>query len=143
MPATGSQTRPLPDSERVRQRGSAASMRFSSWHTSGREVVRVLEPGALAVFTTWESPERLPDLAALFEAAGLEVVSVEERAGWADRQRTIYENALTDRPQYPDDRGLQNLAEEATMVLPKLAVMRRVIGTARGTHPPERTKRRG
>lgn len=95
------------------------------------EVARILEPGAVAVFTTWERWDRLPDLAALFETAGLEVISVEERKEWRDRQRAIYEQALTDAPLHPDDRGLQGLAEEASMALPQLDGMRRVIGTAR------------
>lgn len=95
------------------------------------EVARVLEPGALAVFTTWESSDQVPDLAALFEGVGLEAVSVEERKEWADRQRGIYQQALADAPRHPDDRGLQELAVEARRVLPRLDDMRRVIGTAR------------
>lgn len=95
------------------------------------EVARLLEPGGVAVFTTWESADRLPDLAALFAGAGLEVVAVEERSGWLDRQRRIYERALNDAPGHPEDPALASLAEEAAKALPILDTLRRVIGTAR------------
>ncbi len=45
-----------------------------------REVRRVLKPGARAVFTTSEEPDRLVDLAGLFEEVGLQTVLVEERS---------------------------------------------------------------
>jgi SAM-dependent methyltransferase len=95
------------------------------------EVARVLRPGARAVFTTWERPERLPDLAALFQAGGLDVLAVEERPAWADRDRSIFERALADAPLHPDDPSLQDLAEEAARALPGFQARRRVIGTAR------------
>jgi SAM-dependent methyltransferase len=95
------------------------------------EVARVLRPGAVAMFTTWEEPERLPDLAAVFEAGGLEVPAVEERPDWSDRERTIFGRAVADAPLYPDDLGLQGLAEEAQRALPMLDASKRVIGTAR------------
>jgi SAM-dependent methyltransferase len=94
------------------------------------EVARILKQGALAVFTTWEF-ERLPDLAAIFEAGGLQVVSVDERREWADRERMIFERAVADAPLYPDDRGLQDLAEEAKRVLPMHDASKRVLGIAR------------
>jgi SAM-dependent methyltransferase len=92
------------------------------------EVRRVLKPAGQAVFTTWEQADRLPDLAALFEAAELLVLNVEERPGWSTRERAIFEQALTDAPRYPLDAGLQSLAEEARAALPLPA--RRVIGVA-------------
>jgi SAM-dependent methyltransferase len=95
------------------------------------EIARILRPGAPAVFTTWEEPDRLPDLAALFEAGGLEVLAVEERRDWQDRERGIFERAVADAPRYPDDLGLQDLAEEAERALPMFAACKRVIGTAR------------
>lgn len=92
------------------------------------EVRRVLKPGRRAVFTTWEQANRLEDLAALFGAAELLVVSVEERPGWLRRERAIFEQALADASRYPLDAGLQGLAEEAAAALPQSA--RRVIGVA-------------
>jgi SAM-dependent methyltransferase len=96
-----------------------------------REVARLLQPGAHAVFTTWERRERLPDLAALFDAGGLDVLAVEERRAWSDRERAIFERALTDAPLYPEDSSLQDLADEASRALPGFETRRRVIGTAR------------
>ena len=96
-----------------------------------REVARLLHPGARAVFTTWENPERLPDLAALFQAGGLEVIAVEERPDWAVRERAIFERAVADAPLQPDDQSLQDLAEEAARALAGFQTRRRVIGTAR------------
>jgi len=95
------------------------------------EVARILRPGAVAVFTTWEDPERLPDLAAVLEAGGLEVEAVEERRDWSGRERAIFERAAADAPLYPDDLGLQSLAEEAQRVLPVLDAAVRVVGIAR------------
>jgi SAM-dependent methyltransferase len=99
--------------------------------TSGvmAEVHRLLRPGGRAVFTTWEHPDRLPNLAAVFAPAGLIVVSVEERPGWQARERRIFEQAVADAPRYPDDAGLQSLAEEAQSVA--LKESRRVVGVAR------------
>jgi len=93
------------------------------------EVRRVLRPGGHAVFTTWEESERLPDLAALFDVAGLLAVSVEERPHWLARERAILERALADAPLYPLDAGLQSLADEAERVLPLST--RRVLGVAK------------
>lgn len=99
------------------------------------EVVRVLRPGAVAVFTTWEDPERLPDLARLFEAGGLQVIAVAERRDWLDRERAIFDRAVADAPLYPDDLALQSLAEEAQRVLPIMDASKRVIGVARNGRP--------
>ncbi len=85
------------------------------------------------MFTTWEDPERLPDLAAVFQAAGLEVLAVEERPAWSDRERAIFARAVADAPLHPDDLGLQSLAEEAEQALPMLDASKRVVGTARRT----------
>jgi SAM-dependent methyltransferase len=93
------------------------------------EVCRVLRPGGQAVFTTWEDADQGVDLAALFEAAGLLAVSVEERPDWLVRERAIFERALADAPSFPDDAALQGLAEEAEFVLPRKT--RRVLGVAR------------
>jgi hypothetical protein len=82
------------------------------------------------VFTTWELPERLPDLAAVLAAGGLEVLAVEERLEWADRERAILERAIADAPLHPDDPSLQDLADDARRVLPGFDARRRVIGTA-------------
>jgi SAM-dependent methyltransferase len=96
------------------------------------EARRVLKPAGRAVFTTWERPENLPDLAALFDATGLLVVSVVERPDWVARERSILEQALADAPRYPLDAGLQSLAEEAERVLPLST--RRVLGVAQKPH---------
>jgi SAM-dependent methyltransferase len=98
------------------------------------EVCRVLKPGARAAFTTWEEPERLSDVAALFEAVGLVVVSVEDRPEWLTRERAIFVRALADAPLYPQDAALQSLAQEAETALPHLDRSRRVLGVAQKPH---------
>jgi ubiquinone/menaquinone biosynthesis C-methylase UbiE len=98
------------------------------------EVRRVLKPDALAAFTTWEEAERLADLAALFESAGLVVLSVNERPDWLARERDIFNRALADAPNYPDDAALQSLAEEAETALPLFDQSRRVLGVAQKPH---------
>jgi SAM-dependent methyltransferase len=72
------------------------------------EVRRVLRPGGRAVFSTWEEAERLADLAALFEAAGLLVVRVEEKPDWLARERSSSRHWLTRRvtPLTPRCRDL-------------------------------------
>lgn len=92
------------------------------------EVYRVLTPGGAAVFTTWEDPDQLADLAALLEGGGFVGINVRERADWLNRERALFERALADAPRFPDDAGLQGLAEEAQSVLPKKT--RRVLGVA-------------
>ena len=94
-----------------------------------REVRRVLKPGARAAFTTWEEPERLADLAGLFEEVGLDVVVVEERSEWLERERRIFERAQIESATN-DDPGLKSLAEEADRVLPIMNNARRVLGIA-------------
>jgi SAM-dependent methyltransferase len=94
-----------------------------------REVRRVLKPGARAAFTTWEWPDRLPDLAALFEEVGLRTVTVEPRPEWLERQRGIYERARIESASI-DDPAFKSLAEEADRVLPMIDLMRRVLGIA-------------
>lgn len=92
------------------------------------EVYRVLTPGGAAVFTTWEDADHLADLAALLEGGGFVGISVRERTDWLSRERALFERALADAPRFPDDAGLQGLAEEAHAVLPKKT--RRVLGVA-------------
>jgi SAM-dependent methyltransferase len=94
------------------------------------EAGRLLRPGARAVFSTWEEPDRLRDLAALFESAGLVTIAVEARPDWMARERAIFERALADAPQFPEDMGLQGLAAEAKEVLPNIDRTRRVLGVA-------------
>jgi SAM-dependent methyltransferase len=94
------------------------------------EACRIVRPGARVAFTTWEDPDRLGDLAALFESSGFTTVAVEERPNWLARERSIFRRALEDAAQYPDDKGLQSLAAEAKVVLPKLGESRRVLGVA-------------
>ncbi|HWS46830.1 MAG TPA: class I SAM-dependent methyltransferase, partial [Acidimicrobiia bacterium] len=94
------------------------------------ETCRLLRPGARAVFTTWEEPDRLRDLAALFESAGLITVAIEARPDWLDRERSIFERALSDAPQFPEDESLLSLAAEALEVLPRMGDCRRVLGIA-------------
>ncbi len=95
-----------------------------------REVRRVLKPGARAVFTTWEEPDRLQDLARLFEEVSLETVFVEERSQWHERERGIFERARIEATTN-DDPALRSLAEEAERVLPVIDLARRVLGVAR------------
>jgi SAM-dependent methyltransferase len=94
-----------------------------------REVRRVLKPGARAAFTTWEEPDRLADLAGLFEQVGLDAVLVEERPEWLERERGLFERAQIDSATN-DDPGLKSLAEEADRVLPIIDRARRVLGIA-------------
>jgi ubiquinone/menaquinone biosynthesis C-methylase UbiE len=94
-----------------------------------REVHRVLKPGARAAFTTWEEPDRLVDLAGLFEEVGLDTILVEERADWFERERRIFERAQLESATN-DDPGLKGLAEEAERVLPVIDLARRVLGIA-------------
>ncbi len=94
-----------------------------------REVRRVLKPGARAAFTTWELPDRLADLAGLFEEAGLDTVLVEEGSEWLERERRIFERAQIESATN-DDPGLKRLAEEADRVLPVIDLARRVLGIA-------------
>jgi ubiquinone/menaquinone biosynthesis C-methylase UbiE len=95
-----------------------------------REVRRVLKPGARAVFTTWEEPDRLADLAGLFEEGGLDTVLVEEHSEWIERERSIFERARVESATN-DDPALKSLAEEADRVLPVIDLARRVLGIAR------------
>jgi SAM-dependent methyltransferase len=94
------------------------------------EACRLLRPGARAAFSTWEEPDRLRDLAALFDSVGLTTVDIEARPDWLARERSIFERALADAPQFPEDRSLQELAAEANEVLPRLDQARRVLGVA-------------
>jgi SAM-dependent methyltransferase len=94
-----------------------------------REVRRVLKPGARAAFTTWEMPDRLADLAGLFEEGGLETVVVEGRSEWLGRERRIFERARIESATN-DDPGLKSLADEAERVLPIIDLARRVLGIA-------------
>ena len=94
-----------------------------------REVQRVLKPGARAAFTTWEEPDRLADLAGLFEEAGLDTVLVEERSEWLAAERRIFERAQIESATN-DDPGLESLADEAERVLPVFDLAHRVIGVA-------------
>jgi ubiquinone/menaquinone biosynthesis C-methylase UbiE len=95
-----------------------------------REVRRMLKPGARAVFTTWEEPDRLEDLASLFDEGSLETVFVEERSQWLERERGIFERARVEAATN-DDPALRSLAEEADRVLPVIDLARRVLGVAR------------
>jgi SAM-dependent methyltransferase len=94
------------------------------------EVVRVLEPGGRAVFTTWEHPARLPDLRALFEAAGLDAIDIVDQPDWLAREVRIFERAVAESSIYPDDSGLEDLAAEARVALPQMQESRRVLGIA-------------
>jgi len=94
------------------------------------EAGRLLRPGARAVFTTWEDPDYLDDLAALFATAGLATVSVESRPEWLVRERAIFEQALADAPTLPEDKALQGWADEAKVVLPLIDDSTRVLGVA-------------
>jgi SAM-dependent methyltransferase len=94
------------------------------------EAGRLLRPGARAVFSTWEEPDRVRDLSDLFESVGLVTVAVESRPDWLARERSIFERALADSPEFPEDAGLQGFAAEANVVLPILDEARRVLGIA-------------
>lgn len=94
-----------------------------------REVHRVLKPSARAAFTTWEEPDRLANLAGLFDEVGLETILIEERSDWLERERRIFERAQLESASN-DDPGLKGMAEEAERVLPVIDQARRVLGIA-------------
>jgi SAM-dependent methyltransferase len=94
------------------------------------EVVRLLQPGGRAAFTTWEHPVRLPDLRALFESAGLDVVEIVDQPDWLAREIRIFERAIAESSIHPDDAGLEDLAAEARVALPQMQESRRVLGIA-------------
>ena len=101
-----------------------------------REVARVLRPGGRAVITTWErrgggSQDLPPSYAianagALAAAAGLRVLSREERDDWLEQERAFYQRVIAGDSDQAEP-ALRSLAEEARELLPYSASVRRLL----------------
>jgi ubiquinone/menaquinone biosynthesis C-methylase UbiE len=106
------------------------------------EAWRILRPGRRFVLTSWEPREaargRLPaalsrvDFGATLRAAGFVDVRVAEREAWHQRQRRVFERALSADPK--NDPALEQLRGEASRMLPLMPLQRRVIVTAVRPH---------
>lgn len=104
------------------------------------EVRRVLTPGGLAAFTSWEPLDRadevLPariralDLATALPAGGLVDVAVVDKADWLDTERALWAAVMA--VDAGDDDGLKDAQEEganvSTILLPRCW---RVLATGR------------
>ena len=104
------------------------------------ETLRVLRPGRVAAFTTWEAldpddgelPDRIRrlDLARTLPTAGFVDVQVVDRADWLDNERRFWAT-VTDLDA-GDDLGLRDAQEEAEFVTQVLLPRsRRVLATGR------------
>lgn len=103
-----------------------------------RQVRRVLRPGGRAVLTCWEvvdrDDERLSarlravDLAAGLRGAGFTDIEVRERPAWRERERAVWEEAVTLDPG--DDPALHSFRDEGTRSLEHFDLLRRVLAVA-------------
>jgi len=102
------------------------------------EIRRVLRSGGRVALTGWEpagrDDERLSarlrrtDLAAGLADAGFAGVKVEERPRWLDRERAMWEEAVTIDPG--DDPALRSFHDEGVRSLEQWGLLRRVLATA-------------
>ena len=102
------------------------------------EIRRVLKNGGRVVLTCWEvldrSDERLSprlrrvDLAAGLLAAGFTEVEVRERPAWRERERRIWEEAVTLDPDAGP--GLRSFRDEAASSMSRINQLRRVLAVA-------------
>ena len=103
-----------------------------------REIRRVLKSGGRVVLTCWEpvdrDDERLSvrlrrvDLAAGLAEVGFRGIEVRERPAWLERERAIWEEAVTIDPG--DDPALISFHGEAVRSLEHFALIRRVLAVA-------------
>ncbi|MGW1738262.1 class I SAM-dependent methyltransferase [Nocardia sp. NPDC001965] len=97
-----------------------------------REVARLLEPGARWVLSTWE-PSYL-SYSTLLTAAGWEVLSCRESAGWYERQTAVYDRIIAAESDLIAELGTAAagvLVSEARTMTPTLRDYRRLLIAAR------------
>jgi SAM-dependent methyltransferase len=103
-----------------------------------REVRRLVRPGGRVVLTGWEAidreDERLTvkrrqaDFAATLAAVGFIEIEVRDRPAWRERERAMWEEAVTLDPG--DDPAIRSFHDEGVSVLPTFGLVRRVLATA-------------
>jgi SAM-dependent methyltransferase len=111
-----------------------------------REVARVLRPGGVFAFTTWEIDPRasndsaeqrlVRDHTPTLEAAGLRVEYRAPIPGSREYEKGFFEGILAHRDELTAEMGpavAGEMCEEANTVLPKLDAARRVLIVARRT----------
>ncbi len=102
------------------------------------EIIRVLARGGRVVLTCWEPVDRtderlsarlrLVDLPAGLAEAGFTGIEVRERPAWLERERAIWEEAVTIDPG--DDPALASFHGEAVRSLAHITLIRRVLAVA-------------
>jgi SAM-dependent methyltransferase len=107
-----------------------------------QEIRRVLKAGGRVALTCWEpvdrDDERLSvrlrrvDLATGLAGAGFTGIEVRERPAWLERERAIWEEAVTIDPG--DDPALLSFHGEGVRSLEHLALIRRVLAVATAPH---------
>ncbi len=103
-----------------------------------REIRRVLKAGGRVGLTCWEPSGqddaklsdrlRRMDLAAGLARAGFTAIEVRERPAWRERERAVWEEAVTIDPG--NDPALLSFHGEGVRSLEQFALIRRVLATA-------------
>lgn len=103
-----------------------------------REIRRVLKAGGRVALTCWEPAGRddgklsdrlrRVDLAAGLAGAGFTGIEVRERPAWRERERAVWEEAVTIDPG--NDPALLSFHGEGVRSLEHFALVRRVVATA-------------